>query len=72
MPREKAMLRREASDGEHFDRLVAEQRPERGCGRFGIAQRERRDADHPAFVVAEWTIGANEFADAMSATGAVE
>jgi hypothetical protein len=72
VPREKAVLRREASDGEHFDRLVAKQGPESGCSRFGIAQRERRDADDPAFMVAEWTIGAHEFADAMAAFGTVE
>jgi len=66
------MLRREAGDREHFDGLVAKQGSELGRCRFGIAQRERRDADDPAFMVAEWTIGAHEFADAMSASGTVE
>jgi hypothetical protein len=68
VPREKAVFRREASDGEHFDRLVAKQGPESGCCRFGIAQRECRNAYHPAFVVAERAVGANEFADTMAAS----
>jgi hypothetical protein len=66
------MLRREAGDREHFDGLVAKQGPERGRCRPRITQRECRNAYHPAFLVAEWTVSANEFADAMSATGTIE
>jgi hypothetical protein len=68
MPREEAIFGRQTRNAEYFDRLVGEQRCEDRCGCARVLQDERGHAHHASVGVAQWTIGADEFAHAVSAS----
>jgi hypothetical protein len=68
MPREEAILGRQTRNAEYFDRLFGQQRCEDRCGCARVLQNECGNAHHESFGVAERTIGADEFAHAVSAS----
>ena len=59
-------------DGEDLDGFLGEERRQRGRGNPRIAERERGQAHGLALVVAQRTVGADEFADAVAARMEVE